>query len=312
MRCFYAALIAAAVILFIVLLVILCIHLRRKWACAKIAAMVCEKKIEVLDEALTPFGFLYQCRGELVTSGMYSWQREMGYCRQYDEAAIAMHMNFDCEPIYFEYKGSYWLLEIWKGQYGCTTGAEIGLYVNHTGRPGARPSELFYECAGDEERLNMQFTLWKNRVPLMERGGLHWWLTGFCVGEYSTPRELFMQVSICFPNTEMRNAFYEGLLRAGYKPAEIRLDQCCVSICFDRPRTPQPRGYCGCYRRYINWRNKRYCKLFRRVTRRFRCTLDRILYIGYCFPCLFRKIRRLGIRCTPRKLRKFARRKCRG
>ena len=30
----------------------------------------------------------------------------------------------DCEPIYFSYGGKRWLIELWKGQYALTTGAE--------------------------------------------------------------------------------------------------------------------------------------------------------------------------------------------
>ena len=309
MRYFYAALIAAAVLLAVILVVVLCVQLRRKWAYRKLAGMTSEKKIEELDEALTPFGFRYQCRGDLITSGMYPWQREMGYCRQYDEAAPLMNMIFDAQPVYFDYNGARWLVELWKGQYGCTTGAEVGLYVNRSAERSAGASDLFYECAGDEDRLNMQFRLWKNGVLLMERGGLHWWLTGFRVGEYSLPRELFMEVTLYFTDMMMRNAFYEGALRAGYKQSEIRVDQHSVTLLFDRPKTAQHFSCSALYIRWVSWWNRRYCRLYCKVTGMYHSALDRILYLGYCFPLLFHRMKKLGMRCTPRKLRRYSRRK---
>ena len=37
-------------------------------------------------------------------------------------------MVFDCEPLYFSCNGKSYLLELWKGQYGMSTGAGIGFY----------------------------------------------------------------------------------------------------------------------------------------------------------------------------------------
>lgn len=309
MRYFYWALIALAVVLAIVLLICLIIHLRRKWACRKVAALCAAEKILMLDEALAPFGFVYEKKCDLITSGMYCWQREMGYCYQYDAYAPAMNMVFECEPIYFNYDGKKWLLEMWKGQYGCTTGAEIGLYVNETADLGERPEKLFYQCAGDEERLQMQFTLYRNNRVIMERKALHWWLTGFLVGEYCRPEELLMEVCICFPNMAMRNAFYQGLLRAGYHASQICMEQCRVCIVFDRPCSPQPHKFCKGYIWCKCRRNRSYCKLYCRVTKCFRTTLDKICFLGFCFPRLYRLVIRIGMKCSRRKLGRYSRRK---
>ena len=40
-----------------------------------------------------------------------------------------MGMIIDCEPVRFYYGGKKWLIELWKGQYGMTTGCEIGVYT---------------------------------------------------------------------------------------------------------------------------------------------------------------------------------------
>lgn len=308
MKYIYVALAVAAVVLLIVLIICLFLHLRKRWAYKKVKSQGCEEKASRLNDALAPFGFVYLKAGDLIGSGMYPWQREMGYCKEYDEAAPAMSMIFDSEPVYFDYDGKRWLIELWKGQYGCTTGAEIGVYVNRSGNYKARPEDLFYQCADDEERLHLEFTLYKDNRMIVYRQGCHWWLTGFLVGEYSRPDELVMEVSISFPTVEMRNAYYEGLLRAGYRPSEICLNQCRVSILFDSPCTRQYSRFCRLYIHYVNARNRRNCRIFRRVTRRFKCMLDKITYIGYCFPCLYRKLIRIGTKCNRHKLKKYAKR----
>ena len=50
------------------------------------------------------------------------------YAYGYDAAALAMNAIIDCEPIFFDYAGKTWLIELWKGQYGLETGCEIGVY----------------------------------------------------------------------------------------------------------------------------------------------------------------------------------------
>ncbi|MDR2044586.1 MAG: DUF4474 domain-containing protein [Clostridium sp.] len=295
-----------------VLLVCLVVCGIRRRAYYKVKSMAQAQKVRELDNVLNPFGFMYIPKGDFVGSTMNNWQREMGYCWQYDEAAPAMFMMIDCEPIYFNYAGKRWLLEFWKGQYGMTTGAEIGLYVNDTAGENELPKHLFYSCAADEERLQMKFTLRKHGKVIMERSDLHWWLTGFLVGEYSKAAELTMDICICFPNMAMKKAVYKGLLRAGYASEEIIDSQCALKVHFDRPHCKQPRRcrFCSCYHRFVNWRNRRNCKIYLRATRKFRLTLDKIVYIGHCFPCLYRRVVRVGMRYNRRRLRKYGRRKC--
>ena len=63
-------------------------------------------------------------------------------------------MIMDCEPVEFSYGGKRWLIELWKGQYGITTGGEIGIYntkredIDHEKFKGT-----FYENIQDDERL---------------------------------------------------------------------------------------------------------------------------------------------------------------
>ena len=43
----------------------------------------------------------------------------------------------------------------------------------------------------------------------------HWWLTTFDVGTFSQPEQLSLKISIRFPDPEMQDAFYRGLLEQG-------------------------------------------------------------------------------------------------
>ena len=301
--------IGLAIFAVITFLIGLFVRLRKKRAENRVKSESMDKKILELNRALSVFGFTYNEKCDCIISDMNSWQREMGYCRGYDEAAPAMNMMIDCEPVYFRYDGKDWLLEFWKGQYGCTTGAEIGLYYNNEGKQNRNPEELFYTCADDGMLLYMQFSLWKGQKCIMERSGAHWWLTGFLPGVYSEPDDLVMRACVFFRDYAMRNAFCEGLLTAGYGREEIMADNNRVCLTFRHPRTKQPTRFGRLYRGFVSFMNRLYCKWYLRVSRPFGNTPDRISFLGYCFPFLYRRLIRLGMRCNRKKLEKYRRRK---
>lgn len=165
-----------------------------------------------LNEDLEEFGFGYDLRGDFFYSLMDCWQREVGYCKLYDEGAPFFNMIMDCEPVTFSYSGKKWLIELWKGQYGITTGGEIGIY--NTSREDINTDKFkgtFYENISDEERMPISFVLRKNGKVLMKRKDVHWWLTGFKLGEFSRTNSLTMDAKIVFPNREMCKTFVEAL-----------------------------------------------------------------------------------------------------
>lgn len=307
MRYFYIALAVVGIILLIVLILLLLCRLRKRRARKKVCRLSTEEKCRSLNKALTPFGFCYEAGDDSIGVQMYPWQREMGYCRAYDEAAIAMYMVIDCEPVYFNYAGQRYLIEFWKGQYGCTTGAEIGIYVNRSGDFERPAADLFYECVKDEERQPMSFALIRNGKIVLRRSAVHWWLTGFRVGMFSQPQELRLEASVGFPTVGMARAFYDGMLRAGYEPEEIHMEKCTVSFVFDKPRTKQSYRYPNWYRRCIMRRNRKNCRCYCRITKCFSTTLDRISFLGYCFPLLYRLMIRMGTKCRPRRYCRYKR-----
>lgn len=199
-------------------------------------------------------GFDYDPQQDIIYSRMDALQRNFGYAYAFDAFALGMSADLDCEPIFFEYDGKLWMIELWKGQYGLETGCEIGVYNRAANAPiyyelldetiGRRPVDpdpahgQFFACATDSELLEMSFTLTRDGTPLFSRGPEpHWWLTGFRWGVYSTPDQLAMAISITFPTSEMQQAFVQAIEAMGYAPA---LDGLTVTFDFTTPHAPQP------------------------------------------------------------------------
>ena len=132
-----------------------------------------------LDKMIESAGYAYDPKQDVFYSRADAWQRKFGYNQFYDEAAAPLGMIIDCEPIRFEYDNRKWLIQMWKGQYGMTMGCEVGVYAT-------RDSDNFYDCVNDEDQLYIAFILRKNRKIVFSREGIHWWLTGFKLGEFRT------------------------------------------------------------------------------------------------------------------------------
>lgn len=247
-----------------------------------------EEKLKDINEILSKYGFLFDASQDIVYSSMYAPQRKFGYCRLYDELAPSLNMKMDCEPIYFQYDNRRWLIEFWKGQYGMTTGAEVGVYVTDkedVNIPGIF-SGPFYESISDNELLEMQYTLKKDGKEIMQRKGKHWWLTGFDVGTFSWPEQLSLDIQITFPNIDMEKAFIEGLYHAGYGSNDIIVRDRTVQVSFTRPKTKQPQKYNEIYLVFIQKMNRFYCNLFNLVTRDFTRTIDKIDFLRMYIPSL--------------------------
>ena len=194
-----------------------------------------------LDKIIATAGYAYDPNQNIYYSTMDSWQRNVGFCRLCDEAGAPLSMIMDCEPVHFEYGGEKWLIEFWKGQYGMVTGGEIGVY---TGGIDVKIlgiyNDTFYNCASDDQLLEMSYTLKKNGRTLFSREGKHWWLTGFKLREFSEPSELSMDISITLRDEIMRDAFLGGFIAAGYSESEYTVVGNTVSFTFNIPRAKQP------------------------------------------------------------------------
>ncbi len=217
-----------------------------------------------LERLLKETGFAYDPQQNIFYSRMDAWQRSYGYCRLYDEATAPLSMVIDCEPIRFEYENKKWLIELWKGQYGMTTGGEIGVFTS--GGSGLPVPDVIngvvFRSAADDYLLQMSFTLKKNGRVLFRRSAKHWWLTGFILGEFSEPSELSMDVTITLKNDEMRREFVDSLIRLGYSDQEIGVADRTVTFTFSVPRTEQPRTRTELVSKVSQAKNKFLCRRY--------------------------------------------------
>ncbi len=276
-------------VLFVVFVFFVLFTIRKKWAIRKVRKLSECEKLEEVNKVLYPFGFAFDLNQDIVISRNDAWQREVGFCNLYDLKAPFFNIVTDAEPIYFVYREKEYRLEFWKGQYGITTGAEIGLYVREK---NSKDIKGFYRSVSDFERLQMGFMLYDNCF-LFSRSDCSWWLTGFDVGKFSHPRDLTLKICIAFPNQEMQIAFVEGLLKAGYEQNKIKICEgaVCFSFCCSHHYMNHKHKLIKCFAQVCNCIN---VALFNFCTRYFTTTLDKLVYIRYMFPCLYRFI----IKCS--------------
>lgn len=272
---------------------------RKKKNIRRICNMCTEDKRALLNELLVPLGYYYIADQDLFTSRIDAWQRDFGYGALYDKAALHLRMVFDSLPVYFNYRGKTWLLEVWKGQYGINTGCEMGLYYADRILDADERGTTLFQSVSDADMVKMSFTLFKENEPIAHLNRLHWWLTAFRMGCFSQPDDLCMNVSVTFPNGEMARAFAEGLVSAGIHPHDVCRH--CATVSFAFVDTESHPGLLRRIRiRLAQASNRFWCRAYLFVTRPFTRSLDKILYLYYYIPFVFRRILRI---------RKYKRRK---
>lgn len=276
----------------LILFLILCFFFnyhRRKKIRKKICHMEPKEKCCILNSLIEPFGYCYDNCSDIFISTLDAWQKNFGYCRLYDEAAPSMNMIFDCEPIYFNYQNQTWLIEFWKGQYGINTGAEVGIYHAKSILKKYELSTALFSAVPESEMLPISYELTnKDGSAIFCVSKVHWWLASFRMGLFSNPSDLRLKVSIAFPDEEMKRSYINGLLEAGYPADEIYIHHQTVSIFFATPNSSQPIRHIRS--RIATWQNKTFIKLYLFITKPFCHTADRLLYLYYFAPRLFRSI----------------------
>lgn len=280
-------------ILFLVLLFFFCInHWRRKKIIKKIRCMCMKEKCCLLDELIAPFGYAYLPAQDIFTSRLDVWQRDFGYCTLYDKAAFRFNMVFDCLPVYFDFEGRTWLLELWKGQYGINTGAEIGVYYADRILSEHEYHTTVFQSVEDCDMPALSFRLFCKGTQIADVCARHWWLTAFSVGRFSEPADLYMQACLTFANHSMAHAFINGLVSAGYPKDDICLSSNTVTFPFTKSAL-----HWNCFDRFrmkvAQCSNHFWCKVYLFVTRPFCLSIDRILYLYYYLPAAFRKTLRI-------------------
>lgn len=290
-------------ILFLILFLFFCLNYwRKKHIICRVKSLSMGEKCRILDDLVQPLGYSYVPAQDIFTSRVDAWQRQFGYCALCDEAAVWLGMVFDCLPVYFNYHGKTWLIEIWKGQYGMNLGCEVGIYhadriLNEKEWKGS-----LFQAVENEEMPELCLTLSSavlkrqrnDRAILAKLCGKHWWLTAFHTGCFARPADLQLNVSVTLQSQEMAEAFLRGLLHAGYNRAEIQ--HCCRTVTFSFTKSNFVSGRNCFYRlfsRVVLWFNWLYCRLFAWITRPFSSLADRILYLYYYLPFACRRLLRM-------------------
>lgn len=179
-------------------------------------------------------GFSYSSEKNVFYSTKNAWQKKFGYCHLYDVASPIFRMIIDTEPIKFYYNNKNWLITFWKGQYGITTGGEVGIYV--TKQQNVSKKTIYFPVS-DDEMLDMSFILYKNDQELTRVSAKHWWLAVFRIGMFSKPKELTMDITINFPNDEMLRAFLNSFIKLKHSTNDYKIIDNTFNFVYKKPRT---------------------------------------------------------------------------
>ena len=160
---------------------------------------------KILDIA----GFEYDDKQGIYYSQMNPLQRKFGFNFVYDTAAPIAGMVYDTERLEFVYDNKEWMIQLWKGQYGITSGGEVGLYSRD-------PKKVMqYDCADDEELIVMQYDFYNMGKKVFSRGPeKHWWLTGFKVFNIGIPFMITMDITLKFTDNQMASQFLKALKKS--------------------------------------------------------------------------------------------------
>lgn len=152
-------------------------------------------------------GYNFNFKEMLVYTTVDCWMRNFGFCLFYDVAANMMPISYSyvTRRFKFEYDGLQWMIQIWKGNYFISNGAEVGIYSRE---PGSTIGS-FYNCASEDQELNMSMQVLIGDKVLIDRPmQRHWWISGFHLSNRRyLPSALTLKTTIEMPNEEMLEAF---------------------------------------------------------------------------------------------------------
>lgn len=265
----------------------------------KVRQMAMTEKVQILNELAEPFGFFYQRKEDVFTSQLDAWQRKQGYMALYDKAAASAGMVIDAWPTYFDYEGRTWLIEFWKGQYGINTGGEIGIYHADEIVSPYFYRTAHYDAAENSEMPQIYCYLEKKGEKIYELCAHHWWLTGFRMGLFSKPKDLCMMASLTFEETEMAQAFFDGLLKTGQPRNKFRI--CCNEVCVRVDFSRKVALIWRLQRKVVQIWDRMLCWLYRAASWPFTDTVDRLIYFYYMVPFFFRRMLRCGRGCRKKQ-----------
>jgi len=275
---------------FVTLFFVLFFHFKKKKILERLSRMSEVEKCKLLDDICSPLGYRFDCPQGVFSTRLDAWQKEFGYTYAFDRFAPHFNMVFDAQPVYFDYGGRTWLIEFWKGQYGITTGCEIGVYHADEIIPADARKKTLFKVVDESELLEMGFSLRQENTSLAVFDARHWWLTAFIMGEFTRPGDLCMDISLTFPNCDMLSAFVRAMLDMGFTSQDMSVYGRRVTFTFARAFTDRCKRFCRFTRRFALWRCKVLCRLYNRMVRRLDDAADQLLYLYFYLPSAFRRV----------------------
>jgi hypothetical protein len=292
-----SAIISIGIVLFIVLLRIFIldrIGKNQKAEASYSMHKVARKKL--FYEDLKKKELVYYKKKDFYSSSPDNWQSALGYCSLYDDAAPFLGIIVDSEPIAFNYENKKWLIQFWKGQYGISTGFEVGIFTSD--REEIIIPETFtghfYEHAENSSCFHINTAIYKNGSLLIEHQGMRSYLNGYRPGIFSYPEELALFISITFPTISMTKAFVAGLLTTGYESHEIHTLGKTAAFTFSIPKTPQPLTKTSITTYLVQKHNRRLCASYQFLTLYDKHAYDKFYNIRSSNPDIYAELLQMG------------------
>lgn len=292
-------LIPAAIVLSVIIFLLI-LHLRKKYAIQNVRSMNDTDKQSTLDHLAGPVGYRYDAAQDIFVSRLDAPQKVFGYTSFYDFSAAYFNMVFDYETIYFDYGGRTWLIEMWKGQYGINAGCELGVYYTDEIIPPEQYGSTLFKAVDAKNMLDISMKLNRRcskRCPYSRLGHMrsnHWWLTIFNMGTFTRPEELFVNTSIRFKDYPMMRSFLESFVKT-LPHTTYKVNGLTVYFTFYQ----SDRKY-SFFKRFVRRTALASCRLytkwFNHLTRPFRGSGDKLLYLYYYLPFTVRLL--LGTKKT--------------
>lgn len=179
---------------------------------------------------MVSIGFNCSIYDLIVYAPINAWMRDFGFRFLYDllcYGAPSWMFNYTTRRFKFEYAGKDWMIQLWKGNYLITNGCEIGLYNRPKEKRGT-----YYECASDDDLLEMSMTLSHGDEDILSLGPeMHWWLNGFkMTKEQYAPSTMTMKARIVMRDRDMLNAFCDAIDRHYRHDVRYSVDGLAVSL----------------------------------------------------------------------------------
>lgn len=158
--------------------------------------------------AFYSIGFEYDSYQDIWYSPQDCWQREWGYNDAYDQVAEEF-INIDTRKVIFNFGGKDWRVQFWKGDYGPTTGGEIGIYYKDE-----NSWVEHYDSVEYSDMPYMSLTLYRGDEKVFERTyDEYWWVNGFVTDGGTNPDVLRIHALITFESYDMRKAFVDAYIK---------------------------------------------------------------------------------------------------